>query len=251
MDWLSGISTIGSGIMGYLGQGDANEEATDRAREQMAFQERMSNTAYQRAVADMKAAGLNPMLAYSQGGASTPGGQTAPIGNKGLAAASAAQAAAQATSISTVQKENIQADTNLKEASAIREMATAGQATATMDSIRLEMTAFDDKWSGTILQNKLKQYEAWANEGKLKQVEHDLRKLPEVRQAFAEAEKLATQARLLGLEVPESVRRAAYWQSKWGEERPYTEHLGNVARDLSSATRLDKFITHKGQGLKP
>lgn len=43
------------------------------------YQERLSNTAYQRGVADMKAAGLNPYMVYSSGGssASTPSGSSA------------------------------------------------------------------------------------------------------------------------------------------------------------------------------
>lgn len=76
------------GIGDYMATKDANEKNVASAREQMAFQERMSNTGYQRATADMKAAGLNPMLAYTQGPASTPSGALAsqdPESRTGLA----------------------------------------------------------------------------------------------------------------------------------------------------------------------
>jgi len=85
------------GILGFIGQQQtnqknwdiaqaANQASAEQAQRRMDFQERMRSTQYQTAIEDMQKAGLNPMLAYSQGGAGTPSGamgqvSTAKVGN--------------------------------------------------------------------------------------------------------------------------------------------------------------------------
>jgi len=70
----------------------------------------------------------------------------------------------------------------------------------------------------------------------------DKRTAAEVLQMQSEAQKLANQAKLLGLEIPESVSRAAYWKSSAGGLRPYTEHGGQMLKDATSATRLNSLM---------
>lgn len=78
---LGGLLSFGGGalsnVMNWFGREDAQKFSADQAALQMAFQERMSSTAYQRSMADMKKAGLNPILAYQKGGASSPTGAMA------------------------------------------------------------------------------------------------------------------------------------------------------------------------------
>lgn len=112
-------TAVGAAGATYFGQRQTNEANRNIAREQMQFQERMSSTAYQRAMLDMEQAGLNPILAYRQGGASTPTGASIAQQNEiGPAVSSALDARRAYAEIANMnaQNEKIRADTDLSHA---------------------------------------------------------------------------------------------------------------------------------------
>jgi len=78
------IGAAVGGLFGLRGAKDSAKQSQQNAREQMAFQERMSSTAYQRAATDLKAAGLNRIIALGSP-ASSPSGAMGAVPDYGSA----------------------------------------------------------------------------------------------------------------------------------------------------------------------
>lgn len=239
-----------------------------------AFQTQMSNTQWQRGVADMKSAGLNPMLAYSQGGASSPqgnvtGGSQAtsgignPMQNTKLAGIQAAmQFAGTAANIKLLdeqakkvqaEQENVRMDTWLKERMGHR-----------TDAERIRFGSLNEKDQQEV--RKLEREIAWIErqmkedmpEAQAKKLWSERQKLVGELQLIIHQEKYAdtyyreraremtSSATLRGLEIPLASNLARAQDSWWMREvSPYLGDAGRVGSAAAGAARFRAPTYHR------
>lgn len=121
---FSPVAPFVSAAANFIGGSMTNSANQAQAQANRDFQANQSATSYQRAVADMQAAGLSPMLAYSQGGASTPSGSTATMVNP----VPEATRSFESNRLNTQELQNMKATEELTKAQKIQSIAQAQQA---------------------------------------------------------------------------------------------------------------------------
>ena len=260
---LGTVASVGGSLLGYKGQKEANETSIEEAAKnrefnsaeaakQRAWQEQMRSTGYQTAMADLKAAGLNPMLAYSQGPAAMPTGANASatsmpqISNKMQAALSASATAAQIaninaatektkadTDVSTATAKQVEAQTHLTSTSATESQQRTENLKEQIAEIRESVKLKNQQGITEQQRRVLMSYDA-----QLKQIQAEVEneRIPLVK---AQTALTNVQRQLAQYDIAGARNKSSSEETWWGRNvRPYIQDAGRVTNSATSIYQL-------------
>lgn len=235
-------------------QAQANERGAERAMdfssaEALAnrdWQEKMSNTAWQRGTADMMAAGINPMLSFMKGGASTPsGGQGSSTPAQGAPTRSSGELNVTPAMETAARIANINADTENKKAENPNIRNQARIQDATVENLKEQTAQLAKQQNLTEAQTaQVKQVidnlkREWANLGlKGEQITEET-VLTFIRQSVEREHIRDVRVRMTLnlLDIPEALAKAREMQGNLGVIKPYLSSLGSLVHSAADAKR--------------